>query len=76
MRKVLCVAALLLAICCPAYAGEIPNPPAPQPVIGIEEPPPPPPAPNGDMTQTDGATDAETDALTEILFALLASFLP
>ena len=74
MRKVLCVAALLLALYCPAHAGEIPNPPVPQPVIGVGDPPPP--APNGDTTPTDTDTDGDTDSLTEILFALLASFLP
>ena len=31
MRKTLGIAVLLLAFCCPTLAGEIPNPPAPQP---------------------------------------------
>jgi hypothetical protein len=31
MRKTLGIAALMLAFCCPTLAGEIPNPPAPQP---------------------------------------------
>ncbi len=31
MRKTLGVATLLLALCCPALAGEIPTPPAPTP---------------------------------------------
>ena len=31
MRKTISVAALMLALCCPTLAGEIPNPPAPQP---------------------------------------------
>jgi hypothetical protein len=36
MLKTLRASALLLALCCPAFGGDIPNPPAPQP---------PPPAP-------------------------------
>ncbi|HEX8282032.1 MAG TPA: hypothetical protein VF588_01550 [Pyrinomonadaceae bacterium] len=31
MRKTLSVAALMLALCCPALAGEVHIPPAPQP---------------------------------------------
>ncbi|HEX8284061.1 MAG TPA: hypothetical protein VF588_11930 [Pyrinomonadaceae bacterium] len=31
MRKTMALAALMLALCCPVMAGEIPNPPAPQP---------------------------------------------
>jgi hypothetical protein len=39
MRKTLGVAALMLAFCCPALAGEIPNPPAPQPQANtVQEP--------------------------------------
>jgi hypothetical protein len=30
MRKMLGIATLMLAFCCPALAGEIPTPPAPQ----------------------------------------------
>jgi hypothetical protein len=39
MRKTLGVAALMLALCCPAFAGEIPNPPAPTPppAIAVQE---------------------------------------
>ena len=33
MRKTLGVAALMLAFCCPALAGEIPNPPVQQPTL-------------------------------------------
>ena len=39
MRKTLGIAALMLALHCPALAGEIPNPPAPQPQgMTVEEP--------------------------------------
>jgi hypothetical protein len=39
MRKPVCVAALMLALCLPALAGEIPNPPAPQPQgVTVAEP--------------------------------------
>jgi hypothetical protein len=31
MRKTLGIATLTLTLCCPALAGEIPTPPAPQP---------------------------------------------
>ena len=31
MRKILGVAVLMLALCCPALAGEMPTPPAPAP---------------------------------------------
>jgi hypothetical protein len=36
MRKTLGIAVLMLAFCCPALAGEIPNPPAPQPTAAGE----------------------------------------
>lgn len=39
MRKTLCLAALILALHCPVLAGEIPNPPAPQPHgMTVQEP--------------------------------------
>jgi hypothetical protein len=39
MRKILCGATLMLALCCPAFAGEMPTPPAPQPQgSSVEEP--------------------------------------
>ena len=65
MRKTLGVAALMLALCCPALAGEIPNPPAPQqPSMAAQEP-----------TTTDEDTGA-ADTLTQIVLAVLASLLP
>lgn len=35
MRKILCAAAFMLALCGPAFAGDIPNPLAPQTSTGI-----------------------------------------
>jgi hypothetical protein len=62
MRKILGVAALMLAICCPALAGEIPNPPAPQPQANtVQEP----------TTDGDIQNDA-TESLTQIAIDLLA----
>jgi hypothetical protein len=62
MRKILGVAALMLAICCPALAGEIPNPPAPQPQANtVQEP----------TTDGDIQNDA-TESLTQIALDLLA----
>lgn len=66
MRKTLGVVALMLALCCPALAGEIPTPPAPQPASAVQEP-------------TDDATvngiiydPVVTDILTETALDLLA----
>ena len=67
MRKTLGIATLLLAFCCPTLAGEIPNPPAPQPQATTASEP----ATNEDTTGT-------IDALTQIaldLFAVLPSLL-
>ncbi|HVF56329.1 MAG TPA: hypothetical protein VM934_09275 [Pyrinomonadaceae bacterium] len=53
---------MLLALCCPALAGEIPNPPLPQP----------PPA-----TTQEPTTDGEIECgLTEAVLGLLDSILP
>jgi hypothetical protein len=69
MRKTLGVAALMLALCCPALAGEIPTPPAP---------PPPQPA-TAEQELTDGATlngeihtTGGPDSLTKAALDLLA----
>ena len=63
MRKILGVAALMLALCCPALAGEIPNPPAPQSQgMTVEEP-----TSGGEMTTPDAS-----DSLAEIALELLA----
>ena len=73
MRKAFSVTVLVLALGCPVFAGEIHNPPAPEPppVSTPEEP-------------TDGVTlqaeipDGVTDSLTQTvleLFAVLPSLL-
>jgi hypothetical protein len=75
MRKTLGVAALMLALCCPALAGEIPTPPAPQPptvqtngIVSTGDPAP---------VDGDGTTyDDDTDILTQIVLNVLASLLP
>ena len=63
MRKTLCVTALMLALCCPALAGEIPTPPAPQPHgVTVEEP-----TLNGVIPAPD-----ESESLTQTVLELLA----
>lgn len=66
MRKTLAIATLLLALCSPALAGEIPNPPAPQPQgITVSDP-----------TTTDEGTTGAIDTLTQValdVFAVLPS---
>jgi hypothetical protein len=66
MRKTLGVAALMLAFCCPALAGEMPTPPAPQPQsVTIQEP-----------TTTDEDTTGAADTLTQIALDLVSIALP
>lgn len=81
MRKTLGVAALMLALCCPALAGEIPNPPAPSDgTIHTGSPA----QSNGTMHTDEPTPTAEdsiiygdnTDALTQIMLTLLVSVLP
>jgi hypothetical protein len=66
MRKTLGVAVLMLASCCPALAGEIPNPPAPTPptqqASAVQEP-----TLNGEMH-----TPVLSESLTQIALELLA----
>lgn len=68
MRKTLTIVALMLAFCCPALAGEIPNPPAPQPQgMTISNP-----------TTTDEDTTEPIETLTQFaldVFAVLPSLL-
>lgn len=65
MRKTISVAALLLALTCPAYAGDIPNDsPKPQ-TSTVQEP-----TVNGEI-QNDSA-----DRLTEIALELFAALSP
>jgi hypothetical protein len=64
MRKTLGVAALMLAFICPALAGEIPTPPAPQPQVVTAQGP------------TDGeipTPPSVSDSLTQIALDLLAA---
>ena len=63
MRKTLAVAALMLAFCCPALAGEIPNPPASK--LAGEIPTPPAPQP---QDGTDGLTQTVLDLLAALPF--------
>ena len=70
MRKTLGIVVLLLAICCPTLAGEIPNPPAPHPRgITAPEPPTDDEPPTGDK-EVD--TPTVPDSLAETLLDLLA----
>jgi hypothetical protein len=77
MRKTLGVAALLLALCCPAFAGEMPTPPAPLPG---EIPNPPAPQASADGATLNGEihtpgvmpTPGLSDILTETALDLLA----
>ena len=80
MRKTLGVAALMLALCCPAFAGEIPTPPAPppQPATAVQEPTDGTTL-NGEMPNpgeihTTGASDILTETALDLL-ALLPSLL-
>ncbi|MDT5269053.1 MAG: hypothetical protein QOH49_1239 [Acidobacteriota bacterium] len=68
MRKTLGAALLLVTLCCPALAGEIPNPPAPQPHgMTTGEPPTDNATLNGEVTTT-----FASDILAETALELLA----
>ncbi len=73
MRKTLGIAALMLALCCPALAGEIPTPPARLGEI------PNPPAAQGmtaeEPTATDEDTTGATDSLTQVALDVALSVL-
>ncbi len=75
MRKTLGVAALMLALCCPALAGEIPTPPASAGEI------PNPPAPESTNVTAQEPTangimqNEATDSLTQIALDVLALLL-
>jgi hypothetical protein len=66
MRKTLGFAALMLALCYPALAGEIPTPPAPQPQKTTAQEP----------TTANEDTTGAADTLTQIVLNLLVSVLP
>jgi hypothetical protein len=67
MRKTLTTAALLMALSCPAFAGEMHTPPAPQPTpqSAVQEP-----------TTTDEDTTGATEILTQLALDLVSSVLP
>jgi hypothetical protein len=74
MRKTLGVAALMLALCCPALAGEMPTPPAPQPptATAAQEPT------GGDIQNDQPTLNGEMptlplDGLTQLALDLLAA---
>jgi hypothetical protein len=76
MRKTIGVAALMLALCCPTLAGEIPNPPAPQPPpqgSTVEEPATDDVTLNGEMP-TPGImhTPGVSGSLAQVALDLLA----
>lgn len=76
MRKTLGVAVLVLAFCCPALAGEIPNPPAPtppRPASAIQEPTNEPTL-DGEMLTPPGVSESLTQITLELL-AVLPSLL-
>ena len=68
MRRTLAIAVLMLAFCCPALAGEIPYPPAPQKkdnrVLG----------PTAASDMRNGSADSLTQTVLDLL-ALLPSLL-
>jgi hypothetical protein len=65
MRKTLGVAALMLALCCPSLAGEIPTPPAPQPQSAAAEEPA-----GGEILTPPGVSDGITQIALDLLAAL------
>lgn len=71
MRKAISVSALLLALTCSAYAGEMQN--------GVTGTPPPPPPSNG-ITQEEQTAEGympngEPDGLTEAVLSVIESVL-
>ena len=72
MRKTLTTTALLLALSCPVFAGEMQTPPAPQPppMTAVQEPITPP-----EPTTTDEDSNGATEILTQIALDLVSSAL-
>ena len=69
MRKTLRASVLMLALCVPAFAGDIPMVPAPQP-------PPPSSGMTAEETATDGVVRTGTaDGFTETLLSVLETAL-
>jgi hypothetical protein len=72
MRKTISVAALLLALTCPAYAGEMQNDkpaPPPQPATAMQEPT------NGVTLNGEMGTPGLSESLTQTALTLLAVLL-
>ena len=76
MRKTLTTAALLLALGCPAFAGEVHIPPAPQPppASAVQEPTDAEQEPTLDGYMPNDAADSLTQTALDLL-ALLPSLL-
>lgn len=72
MRKTISVAALLLALTCPAYAGDMQND-APKPPTNTAQAPTDNATLNGDIS-TPGASESLTQTMLDLL-ALLPSLL-
>ena len=71
MRKILGVTVLMLSLCCPAFAGEIPNPPAPQPQgVTTSEPPADDDPATGDEPDTPIVPDGFAETLLDLLAIL------
>lgn len=70
MRKTLTTAALLLALSCPAFAGEIHTPPAPSPPQPASAPQEP--TLNGEMLTPPGLSESLTQITLELLAVLPA----
>ena len=71
MPKILRALVIVLALCVPAFAGEIPMPPAPQPAPSVDQPAEEPPA-DGD-TRTEEPGDL-TETLLSVIKSVLALF--
>ena len=67
MRKTLTTAALVFVLSCPAFAGEMHTPPAPQPTPMSATPEP---------TTTDEDSNGATETLTQLALDLVSSVLP
>lgn len=67
MRKSLCAAALVLALCGPAFAGDIPNP------LGTQ--PPPPSVTNEVQAPDDEMQDDAADSLTTTVLGIIERIL-
>jgi len=76
MRKTLVMAALLLALSCPALAGEMPTPgsPTPPPPSAVQEPTDDSTL-NGEMGTPGDMPNGATDILTQTALDLLAVLL-